>query len=233
MAGRDMALDLGGGLKMEFVWVGALNGWVGKYEVTNAELRRFKPGHDSQTFTHGKTQEKLTLNADRQPAVYVSHDMAVAFAGWVSRTGASRIPEGYRVWLPSGNEWMTFAQCGDTDRKYPWGNHWPPPNDWNYHGSEGASIGSKIDGHDDGHPVSCAVEKSGRNSWGLYGVGGNVWEWTSDQSGKWRVVRGVSWNYSKQDNLRCSADHRNLPSDRNNVIGFRLLIVRQPADNAF
>lgn len=224
--GQDMALDLGGDLQMEFVWIDAMKCWVGRYEVTNGEFRRFDPDHDSRAFTHVTTGERLTLNGDRQPVVYVSYDEAVKFAGWLSRTCASRIPEGYRVRLPSGGEWLAFAQCGDADRAYPWGSRWPPPDDWNYQGSEGAAGGPKIAGHDDGHPVSCAVDESGRNTWGLQGVGGNVWEWTTDQSGPSRIVRGVSWNYSNQDNLRCSADHRNLPSDRSNVIGFRLLIAR-------
>ena len=45
--GQDFALDLGGGEEMEFVWIGDLNIWVGKYEVTNSEYSRFKPEHES------------------------------------------------------------------------------------------------------------------------------------------------------------------------------------------
>ena len=222
---KDQVLDLGGGLTMEFVWIEAIQCWVGKYEVTNAQYRRFKPDHDSQAFTHSTTKERLSLNGDRQPAVYVSYEQAAAFADWLGT--AADLPDGYRVRLPTGSEWMTFAQCGD-GRKYPWGNDWPPPGGWNYQGSEGAAGGPKIDEHNDGHPVTCAVDKSGRSSWGLYGVGGNVWEWTSEQNGKSRVIRGVSWNYSEPNSLRCDQGHLNIPSDRGSVIGLRLVIGREP-----
>ncbi len=223
--GRDLSLDLGGAA-MQFVWIDALQGWAGKFEVTNGEYRHFDPGHDSQAFTHVTTQERLTLDDDRQPVVYVSYDDAVRFADWLNRAGADQVPEGYRVRLPSGDEWSALAQCGDEDRLHPWGDDWPPPPDWNYHGAEGASGWLKLDGHDDGFPVSCPVERSGRNDWGLYGVGGNVWEWTSEQRDASRVVRGTSWNYAKPSNLRCAADHLNVPSDRVNVIGFRLVILQ-------
>lgn len=48
---------------MEFVWIPAMNIWVGKYEVTNAEYRKKDPGHDSGSY------EGHTLNQDRQPVV--------------------------------------------------------------------------------------------------------------------------------------------------------------------
>ena len=222
--GRDLTLDPDGAA-MQFVWIDALQGWVGKYEVTNGAYRCFDAGHSSQAFTHVTTQERLTLDDDRQPAVYVSYDDAVRFAAWLDRTNAGQIPEGYRVRLPSGDEWSALARCGNEDRLYPWGDDWPPPPDWNYNGAEGASGWRKLDGHDDGFPVSCPVERSGRNDWGLYGVGGNVWEWTSERQGDGRIVRGTSWNYAKATDLRGASDHLNLPSDRNNVIGLRLVIL--------
>ena len=63
---RDMTLDLGGGVKMDFVWITDIDGWMGKYEVTNGQFRRFKPDHDS-----GKYND-YDLNTDSQPVVYVS-----------------------------------------------------------------------------------------------------------------------------------------------------------------
>lgn len=56
--------------------------YMGKYEVTNGEYRKFKSGHDSKDY------EGHSLNSDDQPAVYVSWDDAIAFARWLSdKTG--------------------------------------------------------------------------------------------------------------------------------------------------
>ena len=220
--GKDFPLDLGGNVRMEFVWVEALKGWVGRYEVTNEEYRRFKKDHDSKDF------KGHSLNGERQPVVYVSYNDAVALAAWVNKTFGVQLPEGYTVRLPDGKKWLTFAQCGD-GREYPWGKHWPPPNNWNYHGQEGAGSWDKMSGHNDGYAVTCPVEKSGKNDWGLYGVGGNVWEWTSElyESGSdQRVLRGASWYCYDRDSLRCSSRLGDAPSSRFNSLGFRLVVLR-------
>lgn len=72
--GQNYSVDLGGGVVMEFIWIAALNAWVGKYEVTNGEFRRFRSGHNSGSFSGH------SLNGDRQPVVQVSYEDAVAFA---------------------------------------------------------------------------------------------------------------------------------------------------------
>jgi len=216
--GGDLAVDLGNDVKMEFVWIEALKGWVGKYEVTNEEYRRFKADH-----TSGDIQGQ-SLNGERQPVVQVSYDDAVAFAEWINRR--SVLPEGYKARLPDGKEWLTIAQCGD-GREYPWGNEWPPKYG-NYSGQESA-WSSKIDGYNDGHPVSCDVGQSGINTWGLYGVGGNVWEWTSELYGTAgaRVLRGASWYGGGREDLRCSCRFNvGVPSGRYGSIGFRLVVLR-------
>ena len=221
--GDDLTVDLGGGVKMEFVWIKALNMWVGKYEVTNEQYRRKERGHDSTDY------KGHTLNGDKQPVVYVNIDDAKVYAEWMNRTCASEFPKGYRVRLPSEQEWQTFAQCGD-GREYPWGDNWPPRSGQagNYHGQDGAGLWSKIDGYRDGHPVTCDVEKSWANPWGLYGVGGNVWEvCASDSSGgSFGAWRGASWSNDSQDSLRCSFRIDDSPSYRSNVSGFRFVLSR-------
>ncbi len=94
---------------MEFVWIPQMNMWVGKHEVTNAEYRMKEPGHNSGEF------EGHTLNLDRQPVVHVIFDEFFAYASWMSDRDQSTglLPSGYRYRLPSDQEWMTFAQCGD------------------------------------------------------------------------------------------------------------------------
>lgn len=204
---------------MEFVWVKALDCWVGKYEVTNEEYRKFKPKHDSKSFG------KYSLNGDRQPAVYVNFDDASEYAKWLNQREqkANRLPAGYRYRLPTRQEWTAFSQCGDS-RIYPWGDSMPPKYG-NYSGQESASD-NKIEGYNDSFPVTCPVENSGRNEWGLYGVGGNVWECTVKSASDltFDAWRGASWSYSIADCLTCTAPGVSSPSYRIHGFGFRLVL---------
>lgn len=209
---------------MEFVWIEALDCWVGKYEVTNGEYRKFKPNHDS------KKVDRESLNDDRQPVVYVNYDDATDYALWLTarEKNAGRLPAGYSYRLPSKKEWTTFCQCCD-NREYPWGNSWPPTYG-NYSGQESILKGTltgKISGYNDGFPVTCPVEESGKNEWGLYGVGGNACECTvkSDKDMSFNAWRGGSWfNYEPQvlTSEYCSEG----ASSRDKESGFRLLLYK-------
>jgi tRNA A-37 threonylcarbamoyl transferase component Bud32 len=206
---------------MEFVWIEALGMWVGKYEVTNSEYRVGRPDHDSGEY------RGHSLNADRQPVVHVSFSDAREYAKWLTarERAAGRLPEGRVYRLPQASEWVVFAQCGD-GRRYPWGHSWPPKYG-NYMGE-----GTKefpdipvIEGYRDGSSVTCDVEKSGRNDWGLFGVGGNVWECTLNSLAEYGGWYGASWYCSSRDSLRCSDRCRMAdPSFRVNRFGFRLVL---------
>ena len=104
---------------MDFIWVEPLNIWVGKYEVTNEDFRKFKPTHDS------KRSMGFSLNKARQPVIEVSYYDAVGYCEWMTAISLKDIsaPEGYVYRLPSREEWGTIARCG-TERLYPWGNEW-------------------------------------------------------------------------------------------------------------
>ena len=209
-------------LGMEFVWVKALNGWMGKYEVTNGEYRKMKPDHESQAY------KEHTVNGYRQPVVYVNWDDAVAYAKWLTdqERAAGRLPADSAYRVPSEKEWGTCASCGD-NRKFPWGNDWPPkygnyagdetkkPFDWNV-----------IEGYTDGVLVTCAVEKSGKNDWGLYGMGGNVWEICADGGGRFGAWRGASWNNLGQDVMAVAFRGVIGGMIRGNNVGFRLFLSR-------
>lgn len=195
---------------MEFVWIKALGCWVGKYEVTNAEYRKFKPDHDSRSY------ETISLNGDRQPVVYVNFADATEYAKWltVREHEAGRLPAGYSYRLPSDEEWTTFCQCGD-NREYPWGNSMPPKYG-NY---------NQMDGYNDDFPVTCPAEKSGKNDWGLYGVGGNVREYTGANAAA-ASLRGASWFDYYPDDLWCLHRTYNYCSIRFDFGGFRLVLSR-------
>jgi formylglycine-generating enzyme required for sulfatase activity len=193
---------------MEFVWIDALKLWVGKYEVTNSEYRKKETAHESKDYLGH------SLNSERQPVVYVDFDDAKAYAAWLTKCDNMK-PSGMRYRIPSADEWLAFARCGDK-REYPWGSSMPPKYG-NY---------NKRSGYDDGYVVSCPVEKSGRNEWGIYGVGGNVWEVCSmDVTGsEYAGSRGAAWNLYDADELRCY--HRTENGGTYYVYGFRLVLSR-------
>jgi hypothetical protein len=202
---------------MEFVWIPAIKIWVGKYEVTNGEYRKMMKTHDS------KVHKELSLNGDRQPVVYVSFDDARAYAAWLTEQDKPQLG-GMRYRLISESEWLTVAQCGD-GREYPWGNTMPPKYG-NYLDSEGTGASSRISAYTDGYKVTCDVDKSGRNDWGLYGVGGNVWECCASDSscssfGAWR---GASWDDIGLGYLRCASRLDFGGSNRFSYFGFRLVL---------
>jgi serine/threonine protein kinase len=225
LAGRNWTSPTTG---MEFLWIDALKRWVGKYEVTNGEYRKKEPWHNSKSY------KNYSLNGDRQPVVYVNFDDAKAYADWQTRQDRA-VLGGERYRLPSEEEWLTYAQCGD-GREYPWGNEWPPPSGQagNYAGEETVSgrlnklFGGRISGYNDGFPVTAPVDKLWANPWCLHGVGGNVWEACAKDStgqafGTWR---GASWYDHTQDALRCSRlpRLRGLGSRRYGD-GFRLVLA--------
>lgn len=219
----DLALDLGEGVKMEFVWIKPLDIWVGKYEVTNQEYRRCDPNHRCGEY------DNHSLDGDRQPVVKVNCSTDVmGYIEWINARCAEQLPAGHRVRLLSEEESLAILQCGD-DREYPWGSGWPPPQDWNYHGEESAAPRPRMADHRDKWPVSCPVEESGRNDWGLYGVADNVQEWNGKARGEVLKRRthdlvGASWYYGDKDYLRCNCRPSLRYGGSTTYVGFRLVI---------
>jgi formylglycine-generating enzyme required for sulfatase activity/transglutaminase-like putative cysteine protease len=91
----------------------------------------------------------------------------------------------------------------------------------------------------DGHVYTASVGSYPANNIGVYDLSGNVWEWTADwydehyytyspqenpqgpMSGKYRIIRGGSWNIPKRFS-RCSNRRQYEPGLRHVNIGFRL-----------
>ena len=162
------------------------------------------------------------------PVEQVNWDDAILYANALSRreglaecyvgsTFAGLTCTGYR--LPTESEWEYAARAGSTAATY-------GPLDsvgW-YEGNSGGST----------HPVGGKTA----NSFGLYDMLGNVWEWTGDwygtypgtltdptgpTTGSYRVVRGGSW-ITTAPGARAAYRYYGFTADiRYNALGFRLV----------
>ncbi|MFC1498769.1 SUMF1/EgtB/PvdO family nonheme iron enzyme [Verrucomicrobiota bacterium] len=220
--GMSLTVPLGMSETLVFVWIKDLNAWVGKYEVTNSQYRRFKPNHNSMFY------EDFTLNKNEQPVVYVSWKDAKEYCKWLNQNFSGKIPLNCIFRLPTGKEWISFAKCGD-DRKFPWGNKWPPKygNFSDLTAREKLIDWTGIEQYEDGYPVTCPVTESGVNEWGIYGLAGNVWEWCEDwhdDTKTHKVRHGGSWYFDGQSDLCIDHQGFDRPDSRYDTIGFRVVI---------
>jgi formylglycine-generating enzyme required for sulfatase activity len=133
--------------------------------------------------------------------------------------------------LPTDAEW-SFAvdlnePAGGTPREkdgkiqgvYPWGTQWPPPK-----GAGNYSPGLQVDDYDYTSPVGSFAA----NRYGLYDLGGNVWEWCEgfyDGKSGARVLRGASWRVDIPDYLLSSFRNGGTPVGRRDNVGFRVLLA--------
>lgn len=202
-------------------------------EVTNAEYRRFDAAHRS-----GYVGQN-TLERDKQPVVAVSWQDAAAYCNWLGKQeglpaayesqGGRLVPvqpmnTGYRLPTEAEWEWAARANRDGTLRKYPWGDTLPVPAGAGNFGDRTAAplLQTVIDGFDDGNPATAPVGSFAANALGLFDMGGNVAEWTSDLytvqpsssatavdplaagGGKLHVIRGSSWRHATVTELRAA-----------------------------
>ena len=149
-------------------------------------------------------------NQDDQPVIGVSYEDAVRFAAWLSeQLGAVKR-------LPTEAEWEIAAR-GGRDVVYPWGDQSPDEGDFANYNGNGQYAG----------PSPVGAFEEGKNSYGLYDMAGNVWQWTSTprDAGKpngLMIVKGGSWMDGPAD-LRVS-NRRDLDPRRGYAdVGFRLV----------
>jgi formylglycine-generating enzyme required for sulfatase activity len=210
--------------QMEFIWVPAMQMWVGRFEVTNGEYQQKDAGHDSGDF------RGLGLNGSRQPVVRVNFDDATAYAAWLTEQerAAGKLLDGWRYRLPSSIEAITYTRAGGV-KTYPWGELWPPTRG-NYADASLATAFSDmqaISEYQDGFAATAPVEASGENEWGLFGAGGNAWETTSRAAGVnlFGGWQGGGWDDHVSSRLRCDTLYGFIGNARGAVNGFRLVLA--------
>jgi len=135
-----------------------------------------------------KADENLAASpkAPNMPVALVRHQEAEAFCRWLSQK------EGMRYRLPTNVEWSSAA--GST--KYPWGDNIPPPTiKANIAGEEAKSANwpknrAYVFYQRDSFAKASPVGSFPPNNFGIFDLGGNVWERTQDREGD---HRGGSW----------------------------------------
>jgi formylglycine-generating enzyme required for sulfatase activity len=232
VAGKTTAIDLGGGVKLEMVWVPAgefdmgspasetdridsetqhrvtlsKGFWMGKYEVTQEQWERVMGSNPSN------------FKGARNPVEQVSWTDCQEFIGKVNR-----LVDGGGFRLPTEAEWEYACRAG-TKTRFHTGD---ADGDLDGAGWYTGNSGDKT------HPVG---EKKA-NAFGLFDMHGNVWEWCLDWygdyptaavtdpagpgSGEIRVVRGGCWVYDAWL-CRSAFRFRSDPGYRWINLGFRL-----------
>ena len=114
--------------------------------------------------------------------------------------------------LPTAAEWEAACRAGSTDYYCLLAN-----------GTEimTSSLGQVAWFEDNADGKTHPVGQKQPNTFGLYDMHGNVWEWTSTAHGWNRVSRGGGWNSSAKG---CESSYRimSLPSFQSDYLGFRL-----------
>ena len=203
-----------------------------KYEVTNAQYKKFVDATGHRTPPHWKGKDYPAGKANH-PVVEVSWDDATAYCQWAG------------VRLPTEVEWEYAARGaepapGKPSRAFPWGNSWDRTicNNSSFHAGKELQNGPDWNEWYAGeqkalHPITTeggAFPKS-VSPFGIHDMAGNAWEWcaefeapyperkSEEKKGK-RARRGGSWaNVARH--IR-SAERQVAPQDNLNIYtGFR------------
>lgn len=186
------------------------------------------------------------------PVGGVSWNDAQEFCRWLTQKeqSAGAIGRNQRYRLPTDQEWSATlgltAETGTTpsekDKKikdvYPWGAPWPPRfgnyGDVNYALAPGDTHykkeGSPLKDYNDGFQYSAPVGSFQPNAFGIYDLGGNVYEWVEDEYGgqgktaRNRVMRGGGFNSNGQAMLLSSNRITFDATDRSGNHGFRCVL---------
>jgi formylglycine-generating enzyme required for sulfatase activity len=170
--------------------------WMGKYEVTNAQYRQFRPGHGAD---------------DNLPVTNVSWTDAMHFVQWLSEKS------GKKIRLPTEAEWEYAARAG-TSTAYFWGDGWEGRH--NYFSDTKKPVGSHQPNAFGLHDMLGNVWEWTASTYDSSYSGGERQVASLDAGGS-RVARGGTW-HDGPGRVRSAVRGSSAPPTRNGAIGFRL-----------
>ena len=221
--------------------------YMDKFEVTNQQYAQFlaalategrryahpqAPPHKDPIPTYWRDRR---LNDATHPVTGVDWYDAYAYCHWAGRR------------LPTEAQWEKAAR-GPGGQEYPWGNTWVAA----YSNNAESTFGQPILSHQQWiqllgplrlealqrltRPVGSFPQ--GVSPYGVYDMGGNLWEWCQDSyqknyyqyapsrnppgppSSPYKVLRGGCWS-SHRGKLRAAYRNYDLATDRHLEVGFR------------
>jgi formylglycine-generating enzyme required for sulfatase activity len=209
--------------------------FLAMYKVTNREYRRFRPTH------HVPAYRGTALDGDDLPVVNISYSDAVAFIEWLNALPAERAA-GRTYRLPTEEEWEFAARGGD-DRRFPWGDQWPPPEGSGNFADEASGkhfAWEHLNGYHDDFLGASPVGKFWPNPYFLYDMGGDAYEWTASlyqpfpggsrvaplparpYGAGMRVIKGSSWADELPKVLRTAFRNPMPPETSLSFLGLRV-----------
>ncbi len=231
---KELAVDLGGGVKLDLVLIPA-----GSFTMGDDSP---EPAHKvtiTKPFYLGKyevTQEQWEAVMGSSPSNFKGPKNPVEQVGWVDcqdflvKLNTKVGGKGYKFVLPTEAQWEYACRAGSTG-KFCFGDDEKQLGEYAWYRENSESKA---------HPVG---EKK-PNTFGLHDMHGNVWEWCQDSYGaygaeavrdpsrptgaRFRVLRGGSWNYGGRCCLSAYRSCLGEFGDRFNLLGMR--VARVPAD---
>lgn len=198
------------------------NYYIDKFELTNGRYLAFVKATGHRIPQNPKNPTRNLWQADTitealvdRPVINVDWADAAAYCAWAGKR------------LPSEAEWEKAAK-GTADRRFPWGNVEPTNKHLNFNQQW---IGEKT-------LMPVGSYEAGKSPFGVYDMGGNVWEWVNDwydpmyyekspaknpkgpESGTKRVLRGSGWE-NETPTVRIFTRVEGDPANRNESTGFR------------